>query len=555
MRLTYRALTFLLIASMSAFAACGGADSSTDTHESVPHHGASMSVHAHDGALLELAQAQRPELDLRPGWQTPKSYARSQSPLARIWWVESGEDAPPLADTDLNGVPDYVDLVEARAHDVLMFIETSGWRAPLSDTAFDDVVLEDRGGDGLFDIYLIDFPAADGRYIREQCHAPEGILQCAGVAYLENDFAPRHAGYASVEEAVSVVVSHELFHAVQAAYGGDSPGWWSEGTATWFEESYDPAQSDFERLASLYFPQPERRLNDLQRGPGDGFAYGGALFVYALVLTHGEGMISRVFELLVEGGKVEDALDRALGEVGESLAEAFSRFAMWNAMTGSRAVPNFGYPQAAQWPEVPSVRLPTSAAVNWAARADPLTAGYALLTIESPMSLMLLPGEDDEPPRVDLMRLDDPSAVEQVLAQSQLDVETSGDYMLVVTATSLSGSESAFVAIRPRQSMPATMDDPVVDMPADMAPVPDMGGDVLDMSAENMGAEFPADADSPITIFEPTESTDSGGCSQSTGVPLSLQRMVPPLLYFVIWFALIAIRRRALQSFDSKDAL
>src|SRR3954468_12252583 len=86
------------------------------------------------------------------GWSAPEADA---SPICTahfcVHWVESGADAPPLADSNHNGVPDWVELTAATAEHVFD-VENSnlGWRAPRSDGS------EGGGGAGRTDIYLED---------------------------------------------------------------------------------------------------------------------------------------------------------------------------------------------------------------------------------------------------------------------------------------------------------------------------------------------------------------------------------------------------------------
>src|SRR4051794_10132166 len=86
------------------------------------------------------------------GWSAPEA---DESPICTahfcVHWVESGSDAPPLADSNHNGVPDWVETVSATAEHVYS-VENSdlGWQAPRSDGT------EGGGGAGHTDIYLAD---------------------------------------------------------------------------------------------------------------------------------------------------------------------------------------------------------------------------------------------------------------------------------------------------------------------------------------------------------------------------------------------------------------
>ena len=94
---------------------------------------------------------------------------------------------------------------------------------------------------------------------------------------VENDFAGY--GYANLLTALEVVVSHENFHAVQAAYRGDFPTWVSGGTAVWAEKRFDENSADYLALARNYLEEPSRSLYNPPTGPVPAFAYGTALFL------------------------------------------------------------------------------------------------------------------------------------------------------------------------------------------------------------------------------------------------------------------------------------
>src|SRR3954454_23408108 len=93
------------------------------------------------------------------GWSGPEA---DRSPMCTppfcVHWVESGADAPPLADSNHNQVPDWVELTAATAEHVFA-VENSnlGWREPRSDgtqggggAAHTDIYLEDIGGQRIY---------------------------------------------------------------------------------------------------------------------------------------------------------------------------------------------------------------------------------------------------------------------------------------------------------------------------------------------------------------------------------------------------------------------
>jgi hypothetical protein len=283
-------------------------------------------------------------------------------------------------------VPDFVARIALTADEVIAWLEARGWRLALSDRDLNSG--DSFGGDDRFDIYLEDFRAGDGHRVVETCRdLPNGARHCAGYFVMENDFAG--ASYSSLDEAIRVLVSHEYFHTVQDAYQANIPAWWSEGTATWFQEAFDPSQSDFEALASLYFRETSRSLIGPISGPADSFSYATSLFVYFIALHIGDDGMRGIFERLGQGQPLLAAINAALSGHFDGVGAAFRAFAAWNALTATRAVPGFGYPQAATWRGLTFTALNTAQPFNWDRQVDALATDYAALAVAQPALLAI----------------------------------------------------------------------------------------------------------------------------------------------------------------------
>ena len=284
----------------------------------------------------------------------------------RVFFATEGSHRPPQRDSNSSGVPDYVEMVAEIADEVGEFLEDQGWRRPLSDSLFPS--------SEPLDLFLVDFSAGDGNYRVEACGAFGAAEVCRGHLRIDNNFEPLY--YPSVEYALRVVISHEFFHAVQAAYQR-LPPWWSEGTATWFQEHFWAEQSDFERLTGPYFDDHERSLHDRQRGAFDSFAYGASIFAYFLEQQFGAQVIQEIFEAMGEGLDTIEGLETVLAEEGTSLSETFELFAAWNVFTGSRAVEGQGYPEAERFDEIRAIDIDADRGVDWNVAVDPLAVKYA----------------------------------------------------------------------------------------------------------------------------------------------------------------------------------
>jgi len=249
----------------------------------------------------------------------------------RVHYTLAGTHRVPLADVDASGVPDHVeaviDIYEA-AHAAYAAL---GFRAPVSDDG-----LPDNGGDGRFDVYLVDFARnADGAYRSERC---EGAV-CSGYMVQENDFAGY--SYPSVAVANATVASHELFHAVQAAYDADQGGVVAEGTAVWASERFDASLRDLEGFAYGYLDNAATPLDAGRGGPVDSFTYGAGIFFEYLSERFDDDIVLTLWQGVADDVVVDAdwfvVVDELLRARGSSFAQAFAEFSTWTLLTGDRA--------------------------------------------------------------------------------------------------------------------------------------------------------------------------------------------------------------------------
>lgn len=283
---------------------------------------------------------------------TIESFSSPGSPV-RVFYTRAGVNAVPSADADASGVPDSVEMVARTYEDALAFYSAEGFRAPVSDLGTPG----GDGGDDRFDVYLVDFGGrADGAYRRERC---TGSV-CSGFMVQENDFS----GYAYPSFAIGtrVVASHELFHAVQAAYDADISANFSEGTAVWATEAFDPSLNDFEAFTGGYLATPERSLDQAPIGPVDGFTYGLCLFARYLSERHDDAIVREIWEGLEDGaGGVADPLwlptvARVLETRGvPRFEDAYFEFGTWVLYTGLGGPAGETFAQAARYPRVTRV--------------------------------------------------------------------------------------------------------------------------------------------------------------------------------------------------------
>ncbi len=272
----------------------------------------------------------------------------------KLHYTIAGDHAVPLGDADADNVPDHVQKLAALYEEVLAFYKSLGFLEPLSDAK-----QAKNGGDGKFDVYLLDFAGkADGSFVQESCIQDT----CAGFMIQENDFAGY--GYPSVDYANRILASHEFFHAVQAAYDAGQSTEFVEGTAVWATERFDSSLSDFEAFASGYLDHPERSLNKPNLGPVDAFSYGMSLFYMFLDLRVGNDVVRRLWEDCRNGAQGVanpewlPALVALLPRDDKTtFPKEMATFAFWNLLTSKRWDPQRSYPHGNELPLVATSKV------------------------------------------------------------------------------------------------------------------------------------------------------------------------------------------------------
>ncbi|NNC17730.1 hypothetical protein HJC22_18605 [Corallococcus exiguus] len=483
--------------------------------------------HEREAVQKRVAESGRPT---SPGAQAPRYEPEgtvesvvSPGGRFRIHFTRQGTHAVPPADADGTGVPDFVELVGRTYERVATFYVDLGFRLPPDDTnpAGDD------GGDGRFDVYLVDFARiGDGAFRQETCL--EGVTRCTGFMLQENDFTGYN--YPSDAEAVEILASHEFFHAVQAAYRPDLGGVASEGTAVWATERFEPALDDLEHFTRGYMLTPDSTLVLDPAGPGVTFIYGAGLFFEFVGERYGDGALVALLEESVRQPEARwpVLLDTCLRrDFASSFDAAFAQFATWNLGTGPRATPGFGYARGEGYAPVAktTAELPTTIdRVRVAAAASrifevPGGASFVGASFEpepgidpATVHLVIAAVTDDAVLRV--ATVDGPDALRaQVAADDATRVmvavvdgrmEGLGRYgRLCIAATGQAAS------CAPLESM-----DAGTDAGSDSG-TPDAGADAGTSDAGTVDAGRPVDP-----IDDPRTPSDDGGC-QAAGGPLS----------------------------------
>lgn len=296
----------------------------------------------------------------------------------QLHYTRAGIHSVPSTDADSSGVPDHVESLGAIYEEVLDFYTaTLGYRAPLGDADFDP------SGDGRFDVYLVDFGfSADGAFRSEACLGDV----CAGYMVQENDFAGY--SYPSSTYANRLLASHELFHAVQAAYSAGQGSVFGEGTAVWASEQFDPSLDDLEIYAGAYLDETDRPLNVDGSGPVDSFTYGSGIFWQYFAETLGDDVIRGLWEACgaAPGADWFDLIDGVITAAGgDGFASLFGDFATATLMTGERADASRGFADGEDLPELVFER-----------ENLPFDEKSFLVFVSSYRTLAVIPGQRDQ---------------------------------------------------------------------------------------------------------------------------------------------------------------
>jgi len=269
-----------------------------------------------------------------------------------VHFTRMGANAVPAQDADVSGVPDFVEEVATVYDDVLAYYESIGFRPPRADEG-----LPDNGGDGKFDVYLVDFAGiGDGAFQIDACDSVKKS-QCSGYMVQENDY--QGYGYPSTLVANRILASHEFFHGIQGAYDRDQGNVFSEGTAVWATESFDGTLNDFEWFIDGYLNNTGRSLDVTLPGPVDSFGYGAGIFFQFLEEKYGAGTVRDLVERTEDGsfGETDPQWLSVTGKMLEANAQttfpdAFVEFATWNLFLGSKSDPTRSYVNCAKYPQV-----------------------------------------------------------------------------------------------------------------------------------------------------------------------------------------------------------
>jgi hypothetical protein len=263
-----------------------------------------------------------------------------------VHWVAEGLDAPSLADSNGNGVPDFVQKVLAIAEHVHE-VENGklGWREPLSDGR-----LGGGKGKGKTDIYLsqiggelFGYASPDPHQARKGHSMPRRLH---GYLVLDNDFSPFEFPRTSPTQDLQVTLAHEYNHILQFGYDAFQDLWFAEATATWMEDQVYDGIDDYLRYVRRWVHRYDTPMTTSSIKE-----YGSAVWNQWLARHYGTSIVRGAWSRAIHtrpGGFSVDAYGSAIRAAGGSeFSRDFARFATdvaeWRTGGGfreSRLFPN-----------------------------------------------------------------------------------------------------------------------------------------------------------------------------------------------------------------------
>ncbi len=276
--------------------------------------------------------------------QAPKS--PKCGPHFCVHWVAEGIDAPNLADSDGNGVPDFVmQVLRVAEHVHEVENDKLGWREPKSDGRI-------GGGDGKTDIYLsqiggelFGYAAPDRGQASKEHRIPRRLH---GYLVLDNDYSAFEFPGTKPLNDLEVTLAHEYNHILQFGYDAFQDPWFAESTATWMEDQVYNGINDYLRYVRRWVKRWDTPLTASSIKE-----YGSAVWNQWLQRHYGSAIIRQAWARAIHtkpGGFSVNAYESAIRAAGPSdLGHDFTRFAAAAAewRTGE------GFRESGLYPDMP----------------------------------------------------------------------------------------------------------------------------------------------------------------------------------------------------------
>ncbi len=290
----------------------------------------------------------------------------------RFHYTDTGIDAIPLTDANINGIPDWLEEAgQAAERSYRLEVDTLGYREPLNFDIY-----------GRYDMYFVDTDAYGTTYFDSLITSnPDTYVTSIEI---ENDFA---GFFTTGYDALRVTIAHEFHHAIQLAYVDRSTDdtWYYELTSTWMEEVVYDEVNDYLQYLSASFDSPQRSLSTCL---GIRCGYHIAHFDHLIEKKHGRNVIRASWDNFVTRDALS-ALDDALRSRGSTLKAEFADFVSWNFFTGSRSTALY-YPEGSSYPLVRFDFRRSQLDTTVTRSLEPLAANYFAFAITDTVNAQIV---------------------------------------------------------------------------------------------------------------------------------------------------------------------
>jgi hypothetical protein len=254
--------------------------------------------------------------------QAPASPACS--PHFCVHWVDQGLDAPNPADSDGDGIPDFVERVlKVAEHVHSVENDKLGWREPKGDGhkggAKDktDIYLSQIGGE------LFGYAAPDPGQASPQHRIPRRLH---GYLVLDNDYSAFEFPGTTALHDLEVTVAHEYNHILQFGYDAFQDPWFAESSAVWMEDQAYNRINDYLRYVGRWVHRYDTPLTTSSIKE-----YGSAVWNQWLARRYGASIVRKAWADAIHvrpGGFSVGAYEAAIEAAGPSnLSRDFTHFA------------------------------------------------------------------------------------------------------------------------------------------------------------------------------------------------------------------------------------
>jgi len=277
----------------------------------------------------------------------------------RFHYTTTGTHAVSTADTNSNGVPDYVELMASVFNEVSAIqLDSMGYVEPPSDGWLPPA--NDNGGSAHYDVYIRSLSSNTYGYVQPEYYANNNTGNNEHSAVQEVNamtsymaMRNNYNGFPNSElENIQVTTAHEFYHAIQFGYDGWEKSWLMEASAVWMEEGVYDDINDCYQYMSTWFNAPHIALDK------ESSHWYGSFIFFEYIYEHlgGAASIRRVWEKSINhdsyyGDYSHLAINEALATVGSSFRDALKKMVVANRILQAVTVPDiYSYEEADAYP-------------------------------------------------------------------------------------------------------------------------------------------------------------------------------------------------------------